>query len=62
MAEKQQCVEGWVQIQTDDDIEEVLKEFMEMRGFDTAYEEEEQSLASSDAIQTSKDPEQAQSM
>lgn len=67
MAEKQQCVESQDQIQTndtkgEDDVEEVLKEFMEMRVLDTVYEEEERSWASPDAIQTIKDPEQAQSI
>ncbi|KAJ0082340.1 hypothetical protein Patl1_10457 [Pistacia atlantica] len=56
MAEKQH-VESQDQIQTndtkgEDDIEEVLKEFMEMRVLDTVYKKEEQSWASPDAIQT----------
>ncbi|XP_031256293.1 uncharacterized protein LOC116114276 [Pistacia vera] len=64
MAKKQQCVESQDQIQTndtkgEDDIEEVLKEFMEMI-LDTVYGEEERSWASPDAIQIIKDPEQAQ--
>ncbi|KAJ0080741.1 hypothetical protein Patl1_10446 [Pistacia atlantica] len=46
----------------EDDIEEVLKEFMEMRVLDTVYEEEERSWASPDAIQKIKDPEQAHSI